>query len=366
MTDVMAKRTPLYNVHRALGARLIEFGGWQMPVYYSGILAEHRTVRTSVGLFDLSHMGEIEISGAQALAVCQALFVTDVSRIKILQAQYSVMCFADGGIVDDVIIYRLAEDRYFVCVNAANIAADYTWMVEQNRDRAEIVNRSEEYALIALQGQHSSSVLSQLTALDLSSIRRYWSAQGEVAGISSIIARTGYTGEDGFELFIPADQAEHVWAACEEAGQTSELLPIGLGARDTLRLEAGYLLYCNDIDSHTTPLEAGLQRLVHFEAGPFVGHEALRKQQAGGIEKQLIGIRMEGAGIPRQGYAIWDEQQQIGVVTSGTQSPMLKTGIALGYVPPSCADIGTHVEIAIRSRRVPATVATRPFYHRSE
>lgn len=372
-----AKRTPLYKMHRALGARMIEFGGWRMPVQYTGILAEHRAVRTQVGLFDLSHMGEVEIAGPRAYEVCQELFVTDIARIQIVQAQYSVMCFTDGGIVDDVIIYRLAEERYLVCVNAANRTTDYEWIVEHNRDRAEVTDRSEEYALIALQGPQAQTVLSRFTPHDLSAIRRYWAVQGEVAGVPTLLARTGYTGEDGFELFVPAERAEHIWQACSEAGGPANpstglrtgLVPVGLGARDTLRLEAGYLLYGNDIDARTTPLEAGLMRLVHFEAGPFVGSEALRKQQADGIEKQLVGIKMEGAGIPRQGYTIWsgqESQRQVGVVTSGTQSPMLGVGIALGYVSPSCADSGTPLAIAIRNRHIPATVVKPPFYRRSK
>ncbi len=377
-----ANRTPLYKVHRALGARMIEFGGWQMPVQYSGILAEHRAVRTQVGLFDLSHMGEIEIAGPRAYEVCQELFVTDIARIQVMQAQYSVMCFADGGIVDDVIIYRLAEERYLVCVNAANRTTDYEWMAQHNRDRAEVIDRSDEYALLALQGPQARTVLSHLTPPNLSAIRRYWAAQGEVAGVPTLLARTGYTGEDGFELFVPAERAEHIWQACGEAGRAANLVPVGLGARDTLRLEAGYLLYGNDIDARTTPLEAGLRRLVYFEAGPFVGSEALRKQQADGIEKQLVGIKMEAAGIPRQGYTIWSGEQQVGVVTSGTQSPMLGVGIALGYVSPSCADekskralqtdkaghvysSGTPLAVAIRNRRIPATVVKPPFYRRS-
>ena len=255
-------------------------------------------------------------------------------------------------------------------------------MSAHNRGRADVIDRSDEYALIALQGPQAQTVLSQLTQRELSDIRRYWAAQGEVAGVPALLARTGYTGEDGFELFVPAERAEHIWQACCEAGRASNLAPIGLGARDTLRLEAGYLLYGNDIDAHTTPLEAGLQRLVRFEAGAFVGHEALRKQQTGGIEKQLVGIKMESAGIPRQRYAIWSEQkstransfgrerghihssQQVGVVTSGTQSPMLGVGIALGYVSPSCADVGTPLAIAVRKRHIPATVVKRHFIGR--
>ncbi len=361
-----ANRTPLYQVHRSLGARMIEFGGWQMPVHYTGILAEHRAVRTQGGLFDLSHMGEIEIAGPRAYAVCQELFVTDIARIRIMQAQYSVMCYADGGIVDDVIIYRLAEERYLVCVNAANRATDCEWMAEHNRGRADLIDRSDEYALVAIQGPQAQAILSQLTSHDLSAIRRYWATQGEVAGVPTLVARTGYTGEDGFELFVPAERAERVWQACGAVGRASNIVPVGLGARDTLRLEAGYLLYGNDIDTRTTPLEAGLQRLVHFEAGSFVGSEALRKQQTDGIEKQLVGIKMEGAGIPRHGYMIWSGDQEVGVVTSGTQSPMLGVGIALGYVSPLCADTGTPLAVAIRNRHIPATVVKPPFYRRSQ
>ena len=369
-----SKQTPLYGVHRALGARMIEFGGWRMPVQYTGILAEHRAVRTQGGLFDLSHMGEIEIAGPRAYAVCQELFVTDIARIRIMQAQYSVMCYADGGIVDDVIVYRLAEERYLVCVNAANRTTDYEWMAVHNRGRAEVIDRSDEYALVAIQGPQAQTVLSQLTPHDLASIRRYWAAQGEVAGVPTLLARTGYTGEDGFELFVPAERAEHIWQACSGAGGVPNpstglrtgLVPVGLGARDTLRLEAGYLLYGNDIDARTTPLEAGLQRLVHFEAGPFIGSEVLREQQTDGIEKHLVGIKMEGAGIPRQGYAIWSGDQEVGVVTSGTQSPMLGVGIALGYVSPSCTDAGTPLAVAIRNRHIPAAVVKPPFYRRSK
>ncbi len=364
-----SKRTPLHEVHRALGARLIEFGGWQMPLHYTGILAEHRAVRTQVGLFDLSHMGEIEIAGPRAHEVCQELFVTDIARIRITQAQYSVMCFSDGGIVDDVIIYRLAEERYLVCVNAANCVSDYEWMVEHNRGRADVTDRSSEYALVALQGPQARTVLSRLTPHDLSVLRRSWAAEGEVAGVPTLLARTGYTGEDGFELFVPAEQAEYIWQACDEAGRASHLVPVGLGARDTLRLEAGYLLYGHDIDARTTPLEAGLQRLVHFEAGPFIGSEALRKRQADGLAKRLVGLKMEGAGIPRQGYGIWSEQErrrQVGAVTSGTQSPMLGVGIALGYVSPSYTASGAPLTVAVRNRYIPATVVQTPFYRRSK
>ena len=253
----MPKRTPLYDTHRTLGARMIEFGGWEMPVQYSGILAEHHAVRTRAGLFDLSHMGELEIAGPKSLEVCQELLVTNVAQVRLWQAQYSVLCYPTGGIVDDVIGYRVAEDRYLFCVNAANIEKDCDWVVTHNRGRADVINRSDEYALIALQGPQALAILQRLTTLDLLQVRRYWSVPGEVASVSALVARTGYTGEDGFELFVPPQSGTAVWTACLDAGRSEDILPVGLGARDTLRLEAGYLLYGNDIDSQTTPLEAG-------------------------------------------------------------------------------------------------------------
>lgn len=361
----MSKRTPLYETHRALGARVIEFGGWDMPVQYSGILAEHHAVRTKAGLFDLSHMGEFEVSGPHAFAALQELVVTDVARIQLGQAQYSLMCYPDGGIVDDIIIYRRAEDHFFVCVNAANISKDFEWMTQHNRAQATMVDRSDEYALIAVQGPSAPGIVQRLTSLNLTNVKRYWVTTGDVAGVLALVARTGYTGEDGFELFIAADQAVKVWSACLDAGQSEGMLPIGLGARDTLRLEAAYMLYGNDIDAQTTPLEAGLQRLLKFGKQAFIGRDALVQQQSAGIKKQFVGIRMDEPGIPRHGYLLWHEDQQVGVITSGTQSPTLGVGIALGYVPPTCAAVGTPLTVEIRGRQAKAHVVKRPFYHKS-
>jgi len=360
----MSKRTPLYDTHRTLGARLIEFGGWDMPVQYSGILAEHHAVRTKAGLFDLSHMGEFEVSGPRALEALQELVVTDVARIQLGQAQYSLMCYPDGGIVDDIIVYRVAEKNYFVCVNASNIAKDFEWMTQHNQAQATMVDRSDEYALIAVQGPTAPGIVQRLTSLNLTDVKRYWFITGDVAGIPALIARTGYTGEDGFELFVAAEQAVKVWNACLDAGRDSGLLPIGLGARDTLRLEAAYMLYGNDIDAQTTPLEAGLQRLVRFEKPAFIGRDALSQQQRVGISKQFVGLSMDEAGIPRHEYALWHEEQKVGVVTSGSQSPTLGVGIALGYVPPVCAAIGTPLTVEIRGRRVRAHIVERPFYRK--
>ncbi|HEV8715648.1 MAG TPA: glycine cleavage system aminomethyltransferase GcvT [Candidatus Binatia bacterium] len=361
----MMKRTPLYETHRALGARMIEFAGWEMPVQYTGILAEHQAVRTRAGLFDLSHMGEIEVAGRGALEVCQELLVTNVALARLGQAQYSVLCYPEGGIVDDVIGYCVAEDRYLFCVNAANVAKDFDWMVTHNRGRADVMNRSDEYALIAVQGPRACAILQRLTTLDLTQVRRYWFVTGEVAGVSALVARTGYTGEDGFELFVPAQCGTAVWTACLDAGRNEGIVAVGLGARDTLRLEAGYLLYGNDIDAHTTPLEAGLQRLVKFDKEKFLGREALLRQQATGISQQLIGLKMEDPGIPRHGYGLWHEERPVGRVTSGTQSPSLGVGIALGYVPPTCATVGTELAVEVRGRHARARVVARPFFRRT-
>ena len=360
----MPKRTPLYDAHRALGARVIEFGGWEMPVQYSSILAEHRAVRAQAGLFDLSHMGEIEIAGPRALEVCQELLVTDVAQAQPWQAQYSILCYANGGCVDDVIVYRIETDRYLLCVNAANIEKDWNWIMDHNHGRAQIKDCSDEYALIAVQGPQSVSIVQPLVSVDLATIRRYWFASGEAAGCRALIARTGYTGEDGFELFVPSADSLTVWNACLDAGRQFGLIPVGLGARDTLRLEAGLLLYGNDLDADSSPLEAGLARLVRFDKSAFLGREALLQQQNTGLSKKLVGLKMEEGGIPRHGYPLWSGAQQVGVVTSGTQSPTLGVGIGLGYVLPTHATIGAELEVEIRNRRAQARVVKLPFYRR--
>jgi aminomethyltransferase len=275
-----------------------------------------------------------------------------------------LMCYPDGGIVDDIIIYRVSEENYFVCVNASNITKDFDWITQPNAAQATMIDRSNEYALIAVQGPTASGIVQRLTPLNLTAVKRYWFTTGEVAGVPALIARTGYTGEDGFELFVAADHAVKVWNACLDAGQSGGILPIGLGARDTLRLEAAYMLYGNDIDAQTTPLEAGLQRLVRFEKPAFIGRDALLQQQATGIRKQFVGLSMDEAGIPRHGYSLWHAGQQVGVITSGTQSPSLGVGIALGYVPPVGASVGTPLTVEIRGRQVRAHVVARPFYRK--
>jgi len=358
------KRTPLYSFHRALGARMIEFAGWEMPLQYDGIVAEHRAVRTRAGLFDLSHMGEVEVSGPQACAVCQELLVTNVSRLQETQAQYSLLCYPDGGIVDDVILYRRGKQSYFFCVNAANTEKDFCWMREQNRGRAEIVDRSLEYVLLALQGPRAEDALQKLTPLDFSSLKRFWSAETEVAGVRALVARTGYTGEDGFEIFLSAERGVEVWSACLEHGRQEGLVPVGLGARDTLRLEAGLVLYGNDITCETTPLEAGLERLVNFDKREFIGRAALLRQKTEGVKRKLVGLEMVNPGIPRRGYALFVQDQQIGQITSGSKSPTLGKAIGLGYVASAFAAVGSRVEVEIRGRRATMQVVERPFYRK--
>lgn len=360
----MLKRTPLYSLHQALGARMIEFAGWEMPLQYDGILAEHQAVRIRAGLFDLSHMGEVEVSGSQAGAVCQELLVTDVTCLQETQAQYSLLCYPNGGIVDDVVLYRRGEQSYFFCVNAANTEKDFCWMQEQNRGRAEIVDRSLEYVLLALQGPRAEDVLQKLTPLDLSSLKRFWSAETEVAGVRALVARTGYTGENGFEIFLLAERGAEVWSTCLKHGRQEGLVPVGLGARDTLRLEAGLVLYGNDITCETTPLEASLERLVKFDKGEFVGRAALLKQKTDGIKKKLVGLEMADPGIPRKGYALFIQDQQIGQITSGSKSPTLGKAIGLGYVASAFAAVGSQVEVEIRGRRARMQVVEKPFYRR--
>lgn len=334
-----------------------------MPVQYSGIVAEHRAVRTRAGLFDLSHMGEIELRGPRALEVCQELLVSDVARLATGQAQYSLLCNADGGIIDDVLVYRLAPERYAVCVNATRIGVDFDWFGQHNRGRAELLNRTAETALLALQGPRAAAILHRLTPVDLSALRYYWCAAGELAGVAGLVARTGYTGEDGFELFVPAECAERVWAACLEAGRADGLVPAGLGARDTLRLEAGYMLYGQDMDSHISPFEAGLSRLVCFESGAFIGRPALLRHKERGVTKKLLGLQMEERGIPRSGYPLVVHGRTVGRITSGTRSPSLGVGIGLGYGPAEAVP-GMELWVEIRGRQVRARVVSRPFYRR--
>jgi aminomethyltransferase len=356
------KRTPLYERHRAAGAKFVDFGGWEMPVQYSSILEEHKAVRTAVGLFDVSHMGEIEIRGPRALEVVQRLTTNDASKLEIFQVQYSTLCYPHGGIVDDLTVYRLGSEHFFLCVNAANIDKDLAWIVEQAHGDADIANTSAQIAQLALQGRHAQAMLQPLCDIPLDFIRYYWSAKGRVQGIDALISRTGYTGEDGFEIYCPAAQGPELWSYLMEAGALYGIKPIGLGARDTLRLEMGYALYGNDITAGTTPLQAGLGWIVKLNKGDFIGRHALLKERAEGITRRLVGLEMVDRGVGRAHYHILVDGKVVGEMTSGTVSPSLNKSIGLGYVQTAHAKTGTPLQVDIRGKSAQARVASTPFY----
>jgi aminomethyltransferase len=359
------KRTPLYEQHLALGARLVEFGGWEMPVQYSSILEEHRAVRTRAGLFDVSHMGEFKVEGKDALAFLQYLVPNDVGRLAIHQALYSQLCLPDGGTIDDLIIYYLAENHYMMVVNAANIDKDFAWVEKQARNfDVQATNQSDATALLALQGPESLAILQPLTGEDLSAIRYYHYTPGMVDGINCIISRTGYTGEDGFELYCAPVDVVKLWNDLLAAGKQHGLLPAGLGARDTLRLEAGYCLYGHELDEQTNPLEANLGWTVKLNKGDFIGRDALLKVKEEGLKRKLIGIEMIERGVSRGGYAIFENDQQIGALTSGAPSPTLNKNIGMGYVEAAHAVAGKTVQVDIRGKRTAAQIVALPFYKR--
>ena len=358
------KRTPLNAVHRGMGAKMVPFGGWDMPVQYRGILEEHRAVRSAAGLFDVSHMGEVEFVGAGAVAALQRLSCNDISRLRIGQVQYSALTTEAGTFVDDLTVYRLADDRYLVTLNASNIAKDVRWMRDHAAE-AEIIDRSDETALVAIQGPKALAILQTLTAVDLGAMPYYWFGRGAVAGEGAMLSRTGYTGEDGFEIYLSPERVASVWGALLEAGTPIGLLPCGLGARDTLRLEAKMALYGNDIDEEHTVLEADLGWIVKFQKGDFVGRDALLRQKAEGVARKLVGFEMLGRGIARSHYPILKQGVRIGEVTSGAPSPWLNKPIGLGYVESGHAATGTEIDILIRDQPVAARIVQTPFYKRA-
>ena len=359
------KKTPLNKAHRDLGARMVDFGGWDMPVQYSGVIDEHLAVRSTAGLFDVSHMGEIEVRGKGALDFIQELTTNDASKLVDEQVQYSAMCYEDGGVVDDVTLYRFSAEHYMFCVNAANTDKDFVWMQEvlQQGDfpDVELENISDSIGQIALQGPKAESILARLTDCDLGAIAYYRFTEGKVDGAECVISRTGYTGEDGFELYCAADKTEALWTSLLIAGKPVGLVPIGLGARDTLRLEKKYALYGHEISKEITPLEAGLGWITKLEKQSFVGRAVLADMQRKGVPRRLVGIRMTEPGIPREGYPLYVGDDEVGVVTSGTMSPSLKVGIALGLVASEHAAIGTKLTVGIRNKRVMAEIVKTPF-----
>jgi aminomethyltransferase len=359
---VTLKRTPLYDAHRALGARIVPFAGWEMPVQYTGILAEHKAVRESVGIFDVSHMGEVVFRGPHAADAVQRLVTNQVAKLTDGHALYTVMCYPDGGIVDDCIVYRRAADDFLVVVNASNVDKDFAWMAANANDICAPVNESDAWGLIAVQGPRAPALVSGLAGVDLAAmVPSFGLHPAAIAGVPVLAARTGYTGEDGFELFVEAEDAPLVWDALVAAGAA----PCGLGARDTLRLEARLSLYGNDIDQTTTPLEAGLGWVVKLDAGDFIGKAALEKQKAEGVTRRLVGFVMRGRGIARHDYPILDSAgAPVGKVTSGTTAPSLGVAVGMGYVPVAMSDPGTILSIDCRGKVVPAEVVKGPFYKR--
>lgn len=356
------KTVVLNDVHQQLGAKMVPFAGYNMPVRYSSDLEEHRTVRRAVGIFDVSHMGEFRVRGPQALDLIQRVTTNDASKLAPGKAQYSCLPNKDGGIVDDLLVYKLAEEDYLLVVNASNIDKDWNWIQQFNTAGAEMENVSDEISLFAVQGPKAIAALQSLTDADLSSIPYYSFVQGTFAGAPNvIISATGYTGAGGFELYVPNEHARQVWDKVMEAGQPYGLKPIGLGARDTLRLEMGYCLYGNDINDETSPLEAGLGWITKFSKD-FTNADTLKKQKEVGVERKLVGFLMDGPGIPRGHYELVNEAgEKIGEVTSGTQSPSLSKGIGLGYVQTALSAPGSKVFVQVRGKNHPATVVKLPF-----
>ncbi|MCX8072492.1 MAG: glycine cleavage system aminomethyltransferase GcvT [Candidatus Binatia bacterium] len=355
-------RSPLHERHRALRARFIAFAGWEMPLQYRSVTEEHLAVRQTAGLFDVSHMGEIELCGAHALAAVQRLATNDAERLQPGRGQYSLLCLPSGGVIDDLVVYRLEIDRFLLCVNAINTEKDVRWLQEHAAAITSVVDRSREYALLALQGPRATSILSAVAGnTTLAQTPRYGCVTIAPAGKPAFCSRSGYTGEDGWEIFCSWDDAPAIWDALLDCGGPLGLLPCGLGARDTLRIEAGLPLYGHEIDETTTPIEAQLQWAVRCEKHEFVGKDVLCRQKACGVARKLVALLLTEPGIPRQGYKIVKDGSRIGVVTSGCKSPVLGTGIGLGYVASAEAEVGNRVQIEIRERLVPAEIVARPF-----
>jgi aminomethyltransferase len=367
MTEATLKRTPLYECHVEAGARIVPFAGFEMPVQYVGVLDEHRAVRTSVGLFDVSHMGEIEAVGRRALDFVQYVTCNDASKLTPGRAQYSGLMTPRGTFVDDLLVHKFSDERYFMVVNASNTDKDYAYLCAQAAgfDGVDVHNRSDDYAQLAVQGPRALEVLQGLTSAKLAEIKYYRFVEATVDGVPAIIARTGYTGEDGFEVYVAPEHGPRVWRKLLQEGKDFGIMPVGLGARDTLRFEACMALYGNDIDDTTTPLEAGLDWIVKFEKEGFLGREALVRQRSAGIKRKLVGFEMKGRGIARHGYPIWSGGAVVGNVTSGTHAPTLGKALGMGYVPVELSGPGSKFDVEIREQKVAAEVVETPFYRRA-
>ena len=361
------KRTRFHDRQLAIGAKMIEFFGWEMPVEYKGIIDEHLAVRTRAGLFDVSHMGEIFVGGREALAFIQHLTPNDASRLEAGQVQYTALTTPQGTFVDDLLVYRLGPERYLLVVNAANVDKDFAWVTAHRQGfSVELENASDAYSQLALQGPAAEKILQPLTDIPLDRLKSFWSAEGLVAGLEALVSRTGYTGEDGFEIYTAAPEPGPLWDGIIEAGRGEGVLPIGLGARDTLRLEAKLMLYGNDIDDTTTVLEADLKWIVKFKKGEFLGKEVLERQLAEGVKRKIAGFELIDRGIPRPHYPVYSGGEAVGLVTSGTFSPFLKKSIGLTYLPVGLTAVGTDIEVGIRDRRAKARIVPTPFYRRPE
>ncbi|WP_106497161.1 glycine cleavage system aminomethyltransferase GcvT [Lentibacillus sp. Marseille-P4043] len=368
MSDL--KRTPLYPEYEKHGAKTVDFGGWDLPVQFTGIKQEHHTTRTKAGLFDVSHMGEIVVKGEKSLPFLQKIMTNDVAKLQPKRAQYTFMCYEDGGTVDDLIVYMLEENHYLLVVNAANTEKDYDWLVRNNSEGATISNVSENYVQLALQGPLAEEILQSLTETDLSEIK-FFRFENPVyfstISAGAIVSRTGYTGEDGFEIYINAENGQALWQLLLEAGKDKGLEPIGLGARDTLRFEANLALYGQELSKDITPLEAGMSFAVKVKKdAAFIGKDALLKQKEAGVPRKLVGIEMIDKGIPRHGYEVFADDQEIGFITSGTQSPTLQKNVGLALVQSEFAQVGTEVVVQVRKRQLKAIVVETPFYKRSK
>ena len=371
-TRLIVRKTALNAVHRQMGAKMVEFNGWDMPVEYpsaGGIMAEHNAVRTGVGIFDVSHMGDIRLAGPGALEAVQHISMNDAARLAVGQAQYSALLYPEGTFVDDVIVHRLSEEEYLLVINAGTREKDFDWVRDNTRKFGCAVEAlSDDFTQIAIQGPKGAALLQKLTDANLAAVKFYWVTRGTLCGLKNIlIARTGYTGEDGFEVYIPADEAtsERVWKEILSAGKEFGAVPCGLGARNTLRLEAKLPLYGHEISDTINVWEAGLDRFIKMEKPEFIGRAALEKAKAAGVKQTLVGLEMVERGIARDGYKVLDEVgKDVGYVTSGSPAPFLKKNIALAYVPPALAEIGTKLKVEIRGQGVGAQVVPTPFYKR--
>lgn len=364
MSESTVKRTALYQEHLKLNGKMVSFAGWEMPIQYRGLAHEHEACRTKIGLFDVSHMGEVRVRGKDSLEFLNNLVTNDVAKIKDGQAQYTVMCYPHGGCVDDLIIHRISGDEFFICVNASNTDKDFAWIRDHAPSNVSVTNESPLYSQIAIQGQKAQELLQKFTRTNLSEIKYYWFKSGEVLNEKAYIARTGYTGEDGFEIYVPWDFGPRIWSALLEEGARFGIEACGLGARDTLRTEMKFPLYGHEIDENQNPLFAGLGWVTKLDKPNFIGRDSLLKIKEGGVKKSSVGLISTTKAIPRQGYTIEKNGKSIGIVTSGTMSPSLKVGIAIASVDKEFSAEGTVLDVVVRETRVPHTIVKTPFYKR--